>query len=205
MHDANHSGSEGATKVVDGVTYVLYERDCVGAVTDLWVAQIDAHRLGVEAADWLIGQLPGPDGRFGPPAEAAVVNFPTWFWVDGASWSSRSVTAWVPTPDGILWATTTAIPVGLVLRPGDGGADVPCPGTGTPRSFPAHSDDAGGCAYTYRHGSATAAAGRFPARMGVRWQISWTASTGQGGELNPATTWSDYAVNVREVQALVTG
>ena len=204
VHDANRPGSEGATKVVDGVTYVLYERDCGGDVTDIWVAQIDAHRLGVEAADWLIRQLPGPEGRFGPPADSAVVNFSTWFWADGASWHPRSVTAWVPTPDGILWATTTAVPVGLVLHPGDGGPDVSCPGTGTPRRFPAHADDAGGCAYTYRHASAASAAGRFPARMGLRWQISWTASTGQGGGLTPATTWSDYAVNVREVQALVT-
>jgi hypothetical protein len=203
VHDASLPGSEGVTKEVDGVTYVLYERDCAGAVTDVWVAQVDAPRLGVEAADWLVRQLPGPDGRFGPPADAAVVNFSTWFWADGASWRSHSVTAWVPTPDGILWATTTATPVGLVLRPGDGGADVSCAGAGTPRRYPAHPDDAGGCAYTYLHASAANGAARFPARMGIRWEIWWTASTGQGGALTPATTWSDYAINVREVQALV--
>jgi hypothetical protein len=203
VHDANLPGSEGVTKVVGDVTYVLYERDCGGQVTDVWVAQVDANRLGVEAADWLVRQLPGPDGRFGPPADAAVVNFPTWFWADGGSWHPHSVTAWVPTPDGVLWATTTATPVGLVLHPGDGGPDVPCDGAGKPRRYPAHPDDAGGCAYTYAH--ASAGAGRYPARMGIRWAISWTASTGQGGALVPATTWNDYPVDVREVQALVAG
>jgi hypothetical protein len=59
------------------------------------------------------------------------------------------------------------------------------------------------CSYTYRDASVAAPGGsRWPARLSIRWQVSWTATNGAGGGLGPLTTSSTYAVPVHEIQAI---
>nr|MDT0666960.1 hypothetical protein [Micromonospora sp. DSM 115978] len=52
--------------------------------------------------------------------------------------------------------------------------------------------------------ASTAAAGgaSWPAVLSIRWQVSWTASTGETGVLEETTTDTAVPVTVEEVQAV---
>ena len=122
-----------------------------------------------------------------------------------------SVTAWIATPSGVLWSTTTATPASLLFDPGDaawGTGPVTCSGPGTPwttdRGATATSPD--GCDYTYRHSSVRGPDGStFPSVTTIVWSGSWTSSTGAGGVIGPIRTWTGVPVTVREIQAVGTG
>lgn len=206
-HDAVIGGQGPVLRTTGGVTYQLFDRVCPTGTTLHWIPRLTPSALAEHAADLLRARLPGPRPGFAPAADGAVVHVGVWFWTDPTVWHPMSVTAWVPTPSGPLWATTTARPSALVLDPGDGElgtGPTTCPGPGDVWQ-PADGDTtASACSYTYRHSSAARASGRFAARVAIEWRISWTSSTGDGGPLDGHTTWATQPVTVAEIQALVT-
>jgi len=149
-------------------------------------------------------KLPVPRAVFSPDvtgqAARAVVHLPLWFAVTPGQWAPVSATASIPG----LAATVTARPVWLAFEPGDGGAAVSCTGPG-PRYRPGMPEPARppDCSYTYRDASTTAPGGTtWPARLSIRWQVSWSATNGDSGSLGPLTTTAGYPVPVQEIQAI---
>jgi hypothetical protein len=198
----------GPSKTENGVHYDLWWKRCPGPTTEtVWIPRIDHRRLSYQATDYLEKILPAPVAGFAPPAANGVVKVGMWFWVK--SWSSVSVTAWVPTPSGPRWATTTARPVRLLLEPGDGRygtGTMVCDGPGSVWSKPIGdtAPSPSGCEYTYRHSSVMAAnRSTFPAAVTIVWDVSWKGSSGTGGYAGQLRTSRTYAMTVREIQAVV--
>lgn len=198
-------------KVVGGVTYQLFTRYCSGVATDVWIPQLPPSQLGLSGEAYLARVLPRPSLSFAPPADRMIVTVGSWFWIATAAWAPMSVTAWIPTPWGTLWSTTTARPASLTFDPGDGSwgtGAVSCAGPGTvwTPADGASAPSPSGCQYAYPHSSVRGPDGAtFPSVTTIVWSASWRSSTGAGGVLNPARTWTGVPVTVREVQAIGTG
>ena len=139
-----------------------------------------------------------------PPAGAGVVNVGVWLWTDARQFVRHSVTAWVPTPAGNVWSTTTATPVNLVFASGEpGAAPVVCAGPGTPWTDGEADDAVSDCMFTYRHSSSIAPAGAFATTMSIVWHVNWAASDGTSGELPDLVTATGAQVTINVIQALV--
>jgi hypothetical protein len=190
-----------------GVVWTLYFRDCGTDRQWVWVPNLNAQQLAPLARDQVTRLLPKPDATFSPDFlhrslnPFTLVRIPTLFAVPAAQWVPVSAQAEVPG----LSVTATATPTQLVFTPGEpDGASVTCAGPGlivrTEAEFPVTPPP---CSYEYHHASSIAG-GTFAASLTMRWDITWTASTGEGGSLTPASTTVDIAVPVREVQAIIT-
>ncbi len=107
---------------------------------------------------------------------------------------------------GPVWASVTAVPVGLTFAPGGGLSPVSCAGPGTaynPRRPAAaqHTD----CSYTYVQPSVGQPGHAYQASVTVTWRVSWTGSGVAGGLLDAALPVTvDFAVPVAQGEALVT-
>jgi hypothetical protein len=199
------SGPVTTTTVIAGVTYRLYLRSCPGGAVGLvWIPELTPPGLSQQARSYLEALLPRPVVATAPPAAAAIVGVGMWFWTDPSRWRPVSVTAWVPTPTGILWATTTAVPSGLEFVPGDGSTPRRCGGPGDRWTGSAGDrvDPASGCVVTYHHASSTTASGTWDASLAIDWTVTWVASTGQRGVAPMLRTEVAVPVTVREIQAL---
>jgi hypothetical protein len=192
-------------RVVNGVTQHLFLRSCPTSIVGVWVSQPKASTLGQAGASLVKERLPKPRLGSAPTVTDGVVKVGMWLWADAAQYQPISVTAWVPTPDGIIWARTTARPVGLVFQPGEpGGVPVRCSGPGTVWQ-PRFGDDAvSACMYTYQH-SSEIAGGHFNASWSIVWNISWRSNVAVGQNLGEYSTTTDVDVAVREIQALIVG
>jgi len=129
------------------------------------------------------------------------VNFLTWLWLGGGL-SPQSVTA----SAGGVSATTTATPTSQVsFEMGDGGS-VSCNGPGTPWSLALDPTGGGadpsGCAYTYHQ--STDGRGPFTITATVGYTVSWTSNVGQSGTLPGLTARSSAALNVDQIESVVT-
>ncbi|MFF3988986.1 hypothetical protein [Streptomyces sp. NPDC001601] len=139
------------------------------------------------------------------PEGTTKVNLPTWAWLDTAEFKPVSVTASVPLLG--LSATTTAEPVSLKIAPGtDDAVTYPASGECEIRDGrigePYATGKAGGtppCGVKYLRSSG---AGSYQLQAVVTWRISWTSSTGQGGDLPDGTFGADQDVVVQEIQAV---
>ncbi|MGQ0631588.1 MAG: hypothetical protein ACT4P1_11130 [Sporichthyaceae bacterium] len=145
-------------------------------------------------------RLPLPEPRFSParPSSAGpstLVNVPTWFFLDG----------WAPvrqrTRAGGVWAEVTATPVEATWFPGDGSAPVHCTGAG--RAWTSDTETAGACRYTYLRSSAVRPGLAYPARVVVKWQVTWRGSGGRGGSLPLMERQVDFPIAVAERQTVV--
>lgn len=183
----------------DGTREVLYARVCDPAdVTYHWLRDtVDPQQAVVVAMAIAQERIPAPAAMFAPDIErGAFVKAPLRFGITNGHPVSASAS--VP---GVT-ATVTATPRRLEFTPGDGSPPADCdvagPGAGTGADQPAAA-----CTYTYRDSSTVAPNGEsWPARLRVEWAVGWTATTGAGGDLPSVTTTADYAVPVREIQAL---
>ncbi|MGD9703340.1 MAG: hypothetical protein AB7Q42_00150 [Acidimicrobiia bacterium] len=194
-------------KILDGIRYRLYVRTCAATDQLVWIPQRGPGALAFDGRSYLARILPRPEIGAAPPTGEGVAQVGMWFWTS-TPWEPMSVTAWVPTPNGAVWATTTATPVRLVVDPGDGGlGDGPlvCDGPGQPW-LPEYGDElASTCMYTYRHSSVLAEDRQaFRAGMTIEWDVWWTSSSGAGGELAPIRTTTPTPIVVREIQAIIT-
>ena len=186
----------------DGIRSVLYVRECVGSAPALvWVRQASPRQLADTAFETVRDRLPLPRGVFSPELGAgAVVHFPLWFAVPDGQWAPVSASASIPG----LTAVVTATPVQLVFEPGDGSAPAACAGPG-PKFRPGMREPSSppACSFTYRDASSVAPGGRaWPASLSIRWEVTWSASTGAGGSLGGLTTAAAYGVPVGEIQAI---
>ena len=209
-HDA-HSGNETIVeKVSGGITYRLFEYNCLDrnpATTFHWIPQVSTEQLAQQATSVVYDNIPAPFGNFAPPARRGVVKLGTWFWVNPLMWVPISATAGVPTPAGYISVTTTATPKKLIFDPGDGSlgtGPVTCDGPGLPwiELFGDHMDSK--CMYTYQHSSSMHPAGLFPATLSVQWHVTFTTNFGAKGTVGDFTFAASHQMNVREIQALVT-
>ena len=165
-----------------------------------------AGALARAAANTLV--LPKPRVRRNPAGDA-LVNLPTWWWVDAAQWTLLRQR----TQAGPVWAEVTATPVSTSWDPGDASAPVVCNGPGIPydtsRSAQTQSTD---CSYTYRRSSGDQPQTGpsvndrfFTVTVTTTWQVSWTGFGGSGGTLPVLTTSSSFPLAVTQRQTVVTG
>ena len=137
-----------------------------------------------------------PRPRTAPPATAnQLVGVRTWLWVDPADWHPLSATAAI----GGLSATVTATPTSTVWTMGDG-TTITCDGPGTPYD-PQRPDDEQStqCSHTYQHD------GPYTVLATIVWTVSWTSSTGAGGDLGTVQRSTQFPLTVEQRQAVITG
>ncbi|WP_167345822.1 hypothetical protein [Streptomyces roseochromogenus] len=139
------------------------------------------------------------------PEGTTKVNLPTWAWLDTANFKPVSVTASVPLLG--LSATTTAEPVSLTIKPGtDDAVTYPASGQcgihdgqiGEPYAK-GKSDETPPCGVKYLRSSGD---GSYKLQATITWEISWTSTTGQDGDLPDGTFGAEQDVVVQEIQAV---
>lgn len=192
-------------RVVNGVTQHLFLRSCPTSIVGIWVSQVSASTLSRAGSSLVKERLPKPRLGSAPTVTEGVVKVGMWLWADATQYKPISVSAWVPTATGIVWAQTTARPLGLVFEPGEpGGAPVRCSGPGAVWK-PRFGDEAvSACMYTYLH-SSEIAGGRFGASWSIVWSISWRSNVAAGQNLGEYLTTTNLDVAVREIQAVIVG
>lgn len=209
-YDANIGLTTNISKVVDGIRYDLYEKRCAGSSTSVWIPRLGASQVARSAAVLVQSRLPSPTASFAPASTSMVVKAPSWFWVDPSWWTPVTATAWIPTIFGPLWSRTTATPTRLLFFTQDDGTtdgnnvgSTSCFGPGWIWDVTLGDDAMSPCMYTYQHSSASRPTGTFLGVVGVEWRITWTSSTGAGGDLPSFTTMAFVWNRVDELQALV--
>jgi enoyl reductase len=139
------------------------------------------------------------------PQGTTKVNLKTWAWLDAARFKPVSVTASVPLLG--VSATTTAEPVSMTIKPGtDDAATYPASGRcaihdgqiGEPY-VRGKADETPPCGVQYLRSSGD---GSYKLQATITWKISWTSTTGQGGDLPDGTFGADQDVVVQEIQAV---
>jgi hypothetical protein len=164
---------------------------------------VDPYAVALQAENSI--NLPSPAINFNPPTNA-VVNLPTWLWIDAALWHPYAVSATV----GVVTATATATPTSVTWDLGDGDA-VSCAGPGTPyRTDLPSSAQQTSCSYAYPTTSQGQPAsdgnpddGAFRVTATVAWQVAWTAQGAPGGGNLPSlTTTSAASLRVEQVQSV---
>lgn len=195
-----------ATNPVAGNHYLLYckEAGTGSVVVDQYVQYnpgvtpqvlVDTARQRAEA------QLdpPDPTMRTNPPAGDQLVGVPTWLWIDDP-WQPVSATATV----GPVSSTVTATPRDVRWDLGDGNT-ITCDGPG--RAYDLTKDPASqqsDCAHTYTHRSTVRGpSAAYGLRATVTYGVTWTATTGQNGNLGTISRSSTVNLIVREAQALI--
>ena len=121
-----------------------------------------------------------------------LVGVPTWLWV--GDWATRQATA---TLDGVT-ASVTATPVRSDWSASPSGSVVTCEGPGTAYD-PARPSDTQTSTCTMF----VETAGTQQLTVTVTYAISWSASTGERGDLDPLTRVATVGVVVDQVQALI--
>ena len=156
----------------------------------------------------MIRQLPTPIPRIGPADEdengyAYVQPNDTYFWVDQG-----------PGQWAVVSGSTSAGGIS-VTRASRAGAPRRRPrGRQRARDLQRHSasghranyrEDIPGCSHTYVNSSAMAPNGEtFPVTATVVWHATWSASTGEGGDLGYVSTTSAVRdLPVAEIQAII--
>lgn len=201
--------AEPITMRIGDVDYVLYSRNCGGSSSVVWIPQLDAGQLAQQASILVMNRLGAPAVHLAPSADANVVTVGTWIWADRSWWRAVSATAWLPTPEGVVWSRATAVPTNLIFRTEDSISDggpistVECNGPGEEWSWVSGDEVRSSCSYTYRHASTSQPGGRFDASVAVDWSISWESNVGSGGVLPPHTTSSTLRITVQELHALI--
>jgi hypothetical protein len=173
-----------------------------------------------------IADLPRPvihmsPDSVGPIADATLVNFPTWFWIDSSAWRSivasaagggLVATVWA-TPQAVLWraswdyANPASNPEhGVDLQPTV--LDLACPGPGQPYSARAGGGPGASspdCGTTF---SQATFGDWVPLTVSISWDVWWTLTSTTGvvggeGELPTMETSSSRPLRVAQVESVV--
>jgi hypothetical protein len=192
----------------------LYEIWCNGVYDNYtWVDAPLGGPPAITAADLLPGvwvrvqrELPKPVARIAPADFDSngftFVQNHTFFWVDHAQGQWAPVTG--SASAGGITVSVQATPIRLVVDTGDG-QTVTC--DGVPPAFAQGMDPTSfpGCAHVYQHSSAMAPNGQtFPVSVTIEWSASWSASTGEDGDLGVRRTTGDVRqLAVAESQAVI--
>ena len=192
-------------KVVGGISYRPFVRLCPGLIgTVHWMAQVSPAEIGMQAALDVREKLLKPVLASAPSAALGIVKVGMWFWVDPALYRTVTAPAWIATPNGIVAATATAVPVRLEFDGGEpDGEVVACTGPGRVWLPEFGDEEPSDCMYTYRHSSAVDRSGLFTSKLMIVWRVSWNSNVGVGGDLGEVVTTSTQQMNIREIQALI--
>jgi hypothetical protein len=164
---------------------------------------IDPYSVARQAENSL--RLPPLTGHF-DPSGPAVVNLPTWLWIDADIWHSYSVTASV----GSVSATAVATPSSVTWSMGDGDV-VTCDGPGTPfDSGQPSSQQSTRCFYTYAISSAGQPSSdgnpndaAFDVETTIDWSVAWSVRGARGGGILPSLfTSTSTLLRVEQVQSI---
>jgi len=164
---------------------------------------VDPYAVALQAENSLV--LPRPVIQ-SDPSGTAVVNLPTWFWIDPSLWHADAVTATV----GSVSATAVATPVSVAWSTGDGGQTV-CSGPGIPYDLLAQAaGQTTYCSYRFSRTSAGQPSpdgnpndGAFVITATVTWSVSWSATGAPGGGHLPSLFTSQTGLlRVGQVQSV---
>lgn len=205
-YDAHLGHGGEVSRSIDGQRYWLYERRCDESEDLVWIPEMTAEQLATQAAAEVRRLVPAPTMLTAPPLDRGVVHVPLWFWTAEDVWRSVEATAWVPTGNGVMWATARAVPVSLRFDPGDGplgDGPVDCVGPGTPWS-PSDGDQARSvCSATIRRPTTSGSRPSFVATLSIVWHTSWWSNHGASGTLEPLASSTTAPLEVHEIHALV--
>lgn len=158
-------------------------------------------------AEYAYDELPVPSTELTMAPEGTTkVNLPTWVWLDRAKFKKVSVTASIPGSG--LSATTTAEPMSLSIDPGtkdaetypaSGGCPIEDGKIGEPRAKGTPADTMPPCGVRYLRSSGD---GSYNLQATLTWKISWTSTTGEGGDLPAGEFGADQQVAVEEIQSI---
>ena len=176
---------------------------------------VSPQELAARAYVRLQRNLPAPAVHTTPgDGVASIATIPVFVWIDPDQWHPLTFTETDPNGSGLA-VTATATPTTMAYTPGDGSPTLACTGPGLPYTDGDPLTQAaapGRCTHAYtlvtRNVDHTGVPGRpdgWPARVSVTWTVSWHATDGATGTLNPVTKATAFARPVTEVQALVTG
>jgi hypothetical protein len=181
-----------------GVRFMACRRRDDGSV-DMWqmgegsVVDVVAG-LTVSAEESLV--VPLPEVGSSPPVGSLVpVGLPVWFWVGNGEGVSESAS--VPGVSVTVRAEVTEMSV-TVDGPADAGSVIACDGTGEVFDPGRHGPwDRSSCSHVFDH------AGAAEVTVAVTWALSWSATTGASGVLDPVTRSTTVAMGPVELQAVV--
>ena len=170
---------------VDTATGTQLSRDLIDPTTP------DPATVARNLAQSALAQLrvQTPIARSNPANSLAVINIPTWLWVE--NWTPLTASA---TAAGVT-ATVTAEPLEMLWDPGDGSKPFTCTGPGVAYDLnrPARTQTTD-CSFTY-----TRKAGRFNIGATQRWHLTYTATNGQAGDLGFVTSTTTIPIDVHEL------
>jgi hypothetical protein len=175
-----------------------------------WLPAGDAASLTAEdvaraAYDRLKGRMPTPEVvTTPPPGVEAVVDVPVFVTI--TNWQTEIVDG----GDLLGNAVTVRATPALLVDPAEPGASAfECSGPGRPYD-PAGGDlwqqaaADGACTHTYRHRTDVDGRGQeWPSTVTVRWTITWSADSGEGGTFPAVNRTVSIPRSVDEVQAVV--
>ncbi len=138
--------------------------------------------------------LTTPTFRTWPAAGRALVGLETWFHLD--TWAPQTQTA----DAGGVAATVTAVPVRAVWHLHE--ATLTCTGPG-PIYDPATPDAATDCGYTFTTYSGDQPDHTFAMAVDLVYHLTWTATTGETGDLGEIARTTAFAYRVWELQAVI--
>lgn len=145
--------------------------------------------------------LPDPTIGTAPPLEEPrFVNMPSWMWIDSDDWEPVSATASVSAGS----VTVVATPKRVVWDTGDGHR-VECESAGTVFSPEVYREEGSpDCGHTYTALPAGGAGAEVDLTAVWEWQVAWSTSDGDGGDLADLTTSSTVSVPVSEIHSVIT-
>jgi hypothetical protein len=201
----------------EGQTAAVY-RDCNGELRSLlmWVPEPEPGDAGDADGVFLARQeararVEPATPMFAVSPEQAVVQFPTWLWLEESYWQPASATATTP---GGMTVRVEATPVEVTWDL-DEGVRV-CQGPGVPWSEaadaayelqPETTRGSGNpaCTFTFINASSTRPSGVFDATVTVRWEFSWSLNGVARGVFGSVEVSDAWELRVGEVQAVITG
>jgi hypothetical protein len=100
-------------------------------------------------------------------------------------------------------ATVVATPTKVLWDPGDGSPAVECDGPGRPWE-PADGSATPDCGHTYTvRSTIDDPQGTYRLRATITYAVSWTATNGDGGDLDPISATTTVPLTVHEIQAMI--
>lgn len=158
--------------------------------------EVDGETLAQAA--WDAVDIPTPSIGTNPAlgdSGATVVGLDTWVWADGDTPATVTATATA----GPVTATVTATASGLSLSAPD--STPHCSGFGTPWQ-PGMAEGSSDCTIVFGRASVHRASQTTPLRTSATYDVSYTATDGSSGALDPVTVTSTTELPVTEIQTV---
>lgn len=158
--------------------------------------EVDGETLAQAA--WDAVDIPTPSIGTNPAlgdSGATVVGLDTWVWADGDTPATVTATATA----GPVTATVTATASGLSLSAPD--STPHCSGFGTPWQS-GMAEGSSDCTIVFGRASAHRASQTTPLRTSATYDVSYTATDGSSGALDPVTVTSTTELPVTEIQTV---